>query len=94
MPFKALEAGTLSVQWYEVPSGAKLAKHSKAKPVLVASGQMSFPAAGTSQVKVRLTAAGKRLLKHAKQLKLTAKGMFTPRGEAAVSAAKGFTVRL
>ncbi len=77
MPFKALEAGTLSVQWYEVPSGAKLAKHSKAKPVLVASGQMSFPAAGTSQVKVRLTAAGKRLLKHAKQLKLTAKGVFT-----------------
>ncbi len=94
MPFKALEAGTLSVQWYEVPSGAKLAKHSKAKRVLVASGQISFSAAGTGQIKVRLTAAGKRLLKHAKQLKLTAKGMFTPRGEAAVSAAKGFTVRL
>ena len=59
MPFKALEAGTLSVQWYEVPSGAKLAKCSKAKRVLVASGQISFSAAGTGQIKVRLTAAGK-----------------------------------
>jgi hypothetical protein len=92
MSFKALEAGTLSVQWYEVPSGAKLAKKTKAKPVLVASGQMAFSAAGMGQVKVRLTAVGKRLLKHAKRVKLTAKGVFTARGGAAVTVMKSVSL--
>ncbi len=76
MSFTALEAGRLSVQWYEVPSGAKLTKKVKAKPVLVASGQASFSGAGTSKVKIRLTAAGKKLLKHGKTVKLEAKGVF------------------
>jgi hypothetical protein len=89
MSFTALEAGTLVVGWYEVPEGAKLAKHDKAKPVLVASGQMTFLGADTGRIKVRLTAAGKRLLKHAKRLKLTAQGRFTPKGGAATSAMRG-----
>ena len=93
MSFKALEAGTLVVGWYEVPPGAKLAKHVKAKPVLVASGQMTFLAAGTGKIKIRLTAAGKRLLKHAKRLKLTAKGTFTPNGRATVSTVRAFALR-
>jgi hypothetical protein len=86
MSFKALEAGTLSVQWYEIPAGAKLAKKVKAKPVLVASGQATFSAAGTGKLRIKLTAVGKRLLKHAKSLKLTAKGVFTPTGGPPVSA--------
>jgi hypothetical protein len=77
MPFTALEAGTLVVQWYQVPAGAKLAKHAAPKPVLVASGQMTFSEAGTAKVKIRLTAAGRRLLEHAKLVKLMAKGTFT-----------------
>jgi hypothetical protein len=88
MPFKALEAGTLNVGWYEVSVGARSAKHSKAKPVLVASGQITFPAAGTGKVMVRLTAIGTRLLKHAKRVKLEAKGAFTPIGGARVSVAR------
>jgi hypothetical protein len=91
MSFNALEAGTLSVQWYEVPSGAKLAKKTKAKPVLVASGQMTFPAAGTGKLKLRLTVAGRKLLKHAKTVKLEAKGVFVPSGGVAVSATKLFS---
>jgi hypothetical protein len=93
MSFRALEAGTLVVGWYEVPVGAKLAKHSKAKPVLVASGQMTFSGAGTAKVKVRLTSAGKRLLEHAKRLKLEAKGVFTPKGGVGVSSTESFTVQ-
>jgi hypothetical protein len=77
MPFTALEAGTLVVQWYQVPAGAKLAKRSAPKPVLVASGQMTFLGAGTAKVKIRLTAVGKRLLEHAERIKLTARGTFT-----------------
>ncbi len=92
MPFKALEAGTLVVQWYEVPAGAKLAKHSKAKPVLVALGRVTFSAAGTGRIKVGLTTAGKRLLRHAKQLKLVAKGMFDTHAKEAVATTKTFTL--
>jgi hypothetical protein len=92
VPFKAVEAGKAVIDWYEVPAGAKLAK-SKAKPVLVASGQMTFATPGSAKVKVKLTAAGKLLLKHAKQLKLTAKGVFTPTGKGAITASRTFTIK-
>ena len=93
MSFKALEAGTLTIGWYEVPPGARLASKTKAKPVLVASGQASFLAAGTSKVKISLTAAGRKLLKHAKQLKLTAKGVFTTSGKTPVVQTTSMTLR-
>jgi hypothetical protein len=93
MSFTALEAGTLSVQWYEVPAGAKLAKHSKAKPVLVASGQATFSAAGVGKLKIRLTAQGKKLLKHGKGVKVEVKGVFGVRGGVAVSATRGIVLR-
>ncbi len=91
--FTALEAGDAVIDWYEVPPGAHLAKKTKPKPVLVASGQRSFPAAGKATIKVRLTAAGKRLLEHAKRLELTAKGTFTPTGKTPVSATKAFVLK-
>jgi hypothetical protein len=93
MSFTALEAGTLSVQWYEMLAGSKLAKHSKAKPVLVASGQMTFSAAGAKTLRIRLTAAGRKLLKHAKSLRLTAKGIFTAAGQAPVGQKVSFALR-
>jgi hypothetical protein len=89
--FNALEAGRAVIDWYQVPPGAKLAK--KAKPILVAAGQMTFSAAGTAKIKVKLTAAGKRLLKQAKSLKLTAKGIFTPTGKAPVVTTKVFVLK-
>jgi hypothetical protein len=88
MPFKVLEAGTLVVQWYEMPAGAKLARPSAAKPMLLASGQMTFSGAGTAKVRVKLTSAGKRLLEQARRLKLEAKGVFTPKGGMAISQAR------
>jgi hypothetical protein len=91
--FKALEAGSAVIDWYEVPPGAKLAKKAKPKPVLVGSGHLTFAAAGTATIKIRLTAVGKSLLKHAKQLRLTALGTFTPIGEPPSSATKTFVVK-
>jgi hypothetical protein len=85
MSFKALEAGTLSVQWYEIPAGAKLAKKVKAKPVLVASGQTTFSAAGTKTLRIRLTAAGRKVFKHARRVKLEAKGGFMPKSGTTIS---------
>jgi hypothetical protein len=93
MSFKALEAGTLSVQWYELSAGAKLAKHSKAKPVLVASGQTTFSAVGMKTLRIRLTAAGRKLLKHTKSIRLTVKGKFTATGQAPVVQTVSFALR-
>jgi hypothetical protein len=90
MPFKAPEAGTLSVGWYLVPKGAKLASH--AKPMLVASGKLLLTAGSTAQLRIKLTAAGKRRLQHTKQIKLTAKAAFTPSRAAAVRANSTFAL--
>jgi hypothetical protein len=92
LTFKAPEAGTLTIAWYELPPGAKLAKKIKPKPILVATGQVKFSATGTKTLELKLTAAGKALLKRSKQLTLTAKGTFTPSGKAPVGATKPFTL--
>ncbi len=86
----ALTAGRLTIAWYLVPKGARLAK---AKPVLVATGAQAFAFAGRGKVKVKLSSKGRRLLAHAKTLKLTAKGSFAPTGSAAVTALKPFTLK-
>ena len=78
LTFKANQAGKLTIDWYEVPRGAKLASHAKhkPKPVLVGSGQVTFTAAGVKKVKIKLTSAGKKLLRHASNQPLTAEGVF------------------
>ena len=91
--FKALSAGRVLIRWYGVPKGAHLASGKpKPKPVLVAIGRKTFTAAGAATIKIALTAAGKPLLKRAKHLKLTAKGVFTLAGGASVTALKAFTL--
>lgn len=90
---KALEAGTLTIDWYQVPPGARVANKRKAKSVLVAAGKLSFSAAGSATIRIRLTAAGKSLLKHAKKLALIAKGKFTAVGKAPVVVLRKFTLR-
>jgi streptogramin lyase len=73
-------AGTATITWLN------------AKRVPVAQGSLKLGAAGSRKVKVRLTAAGKSLLKHAKSLKLTARGTFTLVDTAAVTASRSVTV--
>jgi hypothetical protein len=91
--FKALDAGTAIIAWYELPPGATLAMKTKAKPILVASGQATFPAAGTTRIKVKLTTAGKRLLKSTKSPKLTAKGTFLSNDHTPIVAVKTFILK-
>jgi hypothetical protein len=88
--FDALLAGTVTISWYEVPKGAHLAK---AKPVLVATVRASIAAPGVVKLTLKLASKGARLLEHSHQLKLTAQGIFTPAGAAAVKATKPFTLR-
>ncbi len=88
--FTAPEAGTAVVAWYLVPPGAKLAKHTIAKPVLVASGKLTFSSAGMGKLKVKLTGVGVQLFRHSERMKLTARATFVPRGGGMVSVTKEF----
>ena len=87
--FKAPEAGTAVVKWYYLApgakfAGAKLAKKKAPSPVLVASGSVTFHTAGTAAVKLRLTPAGRRLLRQSRRIRLIATCAFTPVGAAAI----------
>lgn len=86
--FTALTAGTLSIGWYYLPPGARLAR--AAAPVLVAAGGASFRTAGTKAVVLKVTKAGRRLLRGRRRIALVAKGRFTPSGGRPVVAQKAF----
>lgn len=91
--FKAPVAGTTEIGWYYLPPGAKLAAKARPKPVLVATGRQAFSAPGTATVKIKLTSAGRKLLKKAKRIKLTAKCTFTQTGKPAVVSIKTFVLK-
>ncbi len=79
--FTAPGAGRLVISWYSVPKGARIAKAKK--PVLVASSRVVLHKTGRANIKIVLTAIGRKLLKRVKHLTLTAKGTFTPTGQGA-----------
>ena len=89
--FSAPTAGTLTISWYVVPKGARLA--SARRPVLVATAAANASKPGSVKVDVKLTAKGKQLLRHAGSVTLTAKGSFTPLGKPAVITFKTFTIK-
>jgi len=89
--FTAPSAGRLAIGWYLVPKGAHVAKATK--PGLVASASVVFPKAGTAKIKVSLRGQGRKLLKNAKRVKLTAKGTFTPTGGMTTSTTKTITLK-
>jgi hypothetical protein len=81
--FVAPTAGMLEVFWYQVPKGAH--GSAKSKPLVVASSTTSFVNATPKTVTVRLTSAGRQLIKHGDRIKLTAKGVFIPTGQLSVT---------
>jgi hypothetical protein len=90
MSFALPKAGTLSVQWYL--ASAKLAGKANSRSRLVATGRAVLAANKVAKVEIRLTARGKKLLRHAEKLHLEARGSFSPRGEATVSAHREFAL--
>jgi hypothetical protein len=93
MSFSFPEAGSLTVQWLLVPSGAKGAgKTTGEKPILAATGHARFTAAGKIRVGIRLTAQGRKLLRRARKPHIEARGAFAVKGEAAVRVAKRFAL--
>jgi large repetitive protein len=95
--FHALTAGSVVFDWYYQPAGARIAA-AKRKPVLVATGRLTFSAAGTKRLTMKLSRTGRKLLKgdqrkHPRRLTLIAAARFTPNGTAAVTARKKFTLK-
>lgn len=90
-PFTAPGPGAVVIQWFYLPPGAHLSR--ARKPLLVAQGSKVFAAAGRARIRLALTAAGRKLLRQAKKIHLTSRGIFTPRGGAAIKAQRTFTLR-
>jgi DNA-binding beta-propeller fold protein YncE len=85
------EAGVLVTAWYVVPRGAHLS--AKPKPVMVATGRVSITKAGRAKLRIKLTGSGRRMLKHARHLKLTSKSAFTAPHSAAIVRVAKFTLK-
>ena len=72
LTFTAPSAGTVTIKWYATVKGKK---------VLIGSTTKTLGAGGMAKVKVKLDAAGKKLLKGSKgSVKITQSGSFTPTG--------------
>jgi hypothetical protein len=73
----ALPSGsTLTVDWYELPKGARLTAR---KPVLIAAGNVTATD-GATKLTMRLTPAGKALLRHSRSTTLTARATLAGHG--------------
>lgn len=96
--FTAPSSGQITVDWY-APSTSKGPLATAARPakkahtLLVARVSKRFSKAGKATLKLRLTAAGRRLLRHSKKVGLTSKATFTPTGGTAVTVTRHFTVK-
>jgi lysophospholipase L1-like esterase len=90
--FRALAPGDAEIRWYVVPPHAHLTMGKNRKPVLIATGKRRFLNAGTHNLKLKLAPAGKRLLRHSRSIRLTARGTFTPTGKHASVATTTFAL--
>ena len=72
------ESGSALVDWYYLPRAARRAGERAHPPVLVAAATLTLRGNETVSLKVRLSSAGKRLLRAARRVRLTATCTFTP----------------
>ncbi|HEY6888799.1 MAG TPA: hypothetical protein VI300_13495, partial [Solirubrobacter sp.] len=79
LPLKSLAAGRAAIRW-------------RARGETIASGRHGFPDARTGTIRLRLTAAGKRVLRRADRVNVTAEATFARRGRPTVTATRRFAV--
>jgi hypothetical protein len=91
--YRALEAGTATVNWYASAPNRRRARGAHTRLVLVASGTVVFSGAGTKTMRILLTRAGVRLWRQARGLRLTVRGTFTPIGAAPIAASRTATLK-
>ena len=93
IPFHASGPGVLTISLYAAPPGGRLARMSRAKPILVGVGRHAFSRTATARIKIKLTSTGRALVKHAKRLALTAKGTFKAHGKVTIQKTETFVLR-
>jgi hypothetical protein len=89
---RSFAPGKAVIYWY-LPAQRSPHSSTVIAPLLIAGGKVAFRKAGTAAVVVRLTRAGKRLLRRSKRVSLSAKAMFAPNGAAAIRAQRGFVLK-
>jgi hypothetical protein len=77
--FLASGPGSITVT-YTAPASGGTARAAKTHQVVVAKGSKTVGAAGAVTIRVKLTAAGRKLLKHSKRVAITVTTAFTPMG--------------
>jgi hypothetical protein len=87
LAFRLVGAGSLRLSW----SADRLRTQTQAEP-LVATARVIFDHTSTIAVKLKLTRAGKRLLRHRTHVDIAAKARFTPIGRAPVVVKKRFAL--
>lgn len=90
---KALTAGSLTMQWYAPVTTGQAATPHKTKSVLLAAGSRHFAGPGKGILNLKLTPQGRKLFVHAKPVKVTIRGTFTPLGDVGVQVTREFVVR-
>lgn len=85
--YRGLESGRIVVRWYRVSGHGR---HRRRQ--LVASGSAHMSGADRVHVRVRLTAFGRRLLRHPRRVRLISVVHFTPSGGRAVTRTRAFTL--
>lgn len=93
MRFTLPQAGALTVKWYLVAPGPKRGKV-KHKPTLLAEGHATLTASKAIAVKLRLTARGGQLLRHARKLRVEARATFAVKSGATVAATAVFALHV
>ena len=84
----ALEPGTASVDWYYLPHDRSASKRGGQGAVVVAKAHRTYASANAANLKLELTRAGRKLLRHARRLAVTAKATFSPVGQAQITVSK------
>jgi hypothetical protein len=84
-----LPAGQLTISWFAAPTAAHA---SASKPVLIAVGRLAFSQPAT-RLAIKLTLAGRHMLRRASRLKVTIKATLRPTGQPAVEVARSATLR-
>ncbi len=92
MRFALPRAGTLTVKWYLASPGSKHGK-AKRKPTLLAVGHATLAASKPTTLSLHLTPQARRLLRHARKVRVRAKATFSV-GAGAIVAAGVFTLHV
>jgi len=92
-PFTAVQSGVLEQLIYSPKAPRSATTIAAKRPVVISRGRHSFSRGGAAVLKLRLTAAGRRAIRHAKKLQIAIVTRFTPTNGTPVTVVQRLTVK-